>query len=78
MSLGGSTAGERRFLAADRCELITGVERCERNRLKAGSAATQPQGKHQHLIYARICVSPVTVIKHFFHHYDVKLGREGN
>lgn len=50
---------------------------------KKCSIAPQPQGNH-HLVYAGICVRQlqtsllVSIIKPFFHHYYVKLGRERN
>lgn len=64
------------LLAANHCELITRAEHCERNRLEAANVALllSLEGRTNRLACATHTGLPVTIIEHFFHHYDVKLG----
>lgn len=71
----------KQLLTADHCQLITGAEDYERSRLEAGNAALRLGLRGTALfIQATACVThprlPVTIIKHFFRHFDVKLGGE--
>lgn len=66
------------LLAANHRELITRAEHCEGNRLEAANVELHLslEGRTDRLACATHTGLPVTIIEHFFHHYDVKLGRK--